>query len=1243
MKKLFKKSISCIVAVLMVLSSMPFTALTANAALVKQDIAVWDAANVTTATPGTGTKFTHTDSSTNVSINGVHWGSASKADGNGYVTFNNATISSEAGFASLNIKGDVWTFSSKFATTGSGQDDQNTQQTTNDDSTIFGIGTATTRNYSPSDAVKRSGMAADLVNITKNGNIYLAGSSTSSGNVGDVISTSADDVKTLTVAYENGNLTISLGETPAYEGTVDEALFSQGVSNFFIGTSAQVYAGGTAPYYGLTNAGHYTYGTHLYSLSASVSYDPTIVPPSENAQIAKNNIDHANRTYNNVSITGADTNYMNGVIKGTSFGGSTTATVNGFSDSTSTKHESKVHGLTDGVAIYTGSGCDIRFPVVYEHLNGGNKTGVTHYLGIDHLYFSSGNFQLGQDTWKRCSGWNNLTDDSDNSHDFSALSTGNVDRAENSSSGRFTGTDKKYWKNCIKYTGSVNTDTYYEKLTSAEFNYQADYTWTWWAWSTKWSSNSNYTSTFSSNFGLYVLNYAPLKEIIESEDFKSNFERIYNNRANYNETERENYFDVMADITTFDLSTRAMTTEDEVRAVATEIKGMVERYNQYKSPSLLGNIVTFVNANGDTVESRLVPDGNAIGAFPENTAVQGGITGYEGIHYTYTWDTTLTAESTVDADVTIREKENGVDCSGGEATCISKARCSVCGYEYGSVNANNHKNTRTVAAQDSTCTEAGWEAYTYCDDCNKVVGEKVDLPLARHDYEVTKKDDTYHTYNCKNCTDSYDEAHDWGEYVVTTPATCTDNAVETATCTVDGCGATTSREVADSALGHDYQYAELDADNHTVTCSRCDLNETKPHDFGDGNVCSLCGYVKTTIDRTAYDDAVADYDATISAPDYETMYTAQSRDAYEKAVAAAKINDFTSQAVIDAATSAIVSAKTKLCLANVDIKVYLVDEIGVATEITELSTTKPYGTKVTVDVTDKLAANQMISKWTIQTQGTAVTTKLSTVESAIDIIATEPTDVYVSYVESASTEADPVVYSKVSFISKNGAVAFVKYVEEGTTLDTTTADLKLEIPFYEFKGWSKDTIYADGSDIEVKAIYEFIENTDNRCNVHYNGTTKSYAYDSFVYLFGAEGENLALSTDGTEANIITYLNENAFYAPHTENIYVIKVTTQKASIGITGSYSTSTDTATTYAFNCKFFVPDGCTVVEYGLIGTAGGVSKKIKGEKSSDRGEFTVKITASGLSSMNGQAYLTYRTSGGELKTIYSTTVTQA
>ncbi len=1244
MKKLFKKSISCIVAVLMVLSSMPFTALTANAALVKQDIAVWDAANVTTATPGTGTKFTHTDSSTNVSINGVHWGSASKADGNGYVTFNNATLSSEAGFASLNIKGDVWTFSSKFATTGSGLDDQNTQQTTNDNSTIFGIGTATTRNYSPSGAVKTSGMAADLVNITKNGNIYLAGSSTSSGTVANVLSSSADDAKILTVAYDNGNLTISLDGTTAYTGTVDTALFSQGVSNFFIGTSAQVYAGGKAPYYGLTNDGYYTYGTHLYSLSASVSYDPTNVPPSANATTVKTALDNDTykttySDYTNSSLTNT-TGYMQGIIKATSWQNVDTQ----FTFEASNTDTIRMHTLENAVGVYTGAG-SVVFPIVLEHVKTANGTNIERNIGFDHVSLNNGgNFAFGNSTWKRCNSYTDWGDNSDNTHDFSSLSNGNVARDESSGNGRFGVNEQKLWKNNITYSGTISDSTYYDELSSATLNLQADYTIHWrnnrWdSW--KWSNASNFNTNINTNSSMYVINFAPLKNIMTSNEFESNFYNIYNNRAKYNETERENYFSVMADIVNFDLSTKTMTTENEVSAVAREIKGLVDRYNQYKSPTSLGNTVTFVNASGSTIESRFVQNGNAIGAFPENTGV---VRGDFDNHYTYTWDTTLTPESTVDSDITIREKENGAHCSGGTATCVNRAICSVCGNQYGSVNANNHINTRTVDAKASTCTEAGWEAYTYCDDCNKVVGEKVDLPLARHDYEVTKKDDTYHTYNCKNCTDSYDEAHDWGEYVVTTPATCTGNAVETATCTVAGCGATTSREVADTALDHDYQYAELDADNHTVTCSRCDYSAQAPHRFDENNTCTDCGYVKVTIDTTAYDNAVAEYEEIIGAGDYAEKYTEASRTAYQEAVEAAKRDSFATKEEVDAAVAAILSAKTKLVYAKADVNVYIARE-GVEPVLVE-TISKNYGETADINVADKLSAGEQILKWVIETQDTKVNTKLATTDTTVSMVVTEPADVYVHIATEKSTEA--VQYSKVSFISKNGAVSFVKYVPAGTTLYTNTVD-GVEIPFYEFKNWDKASVTADGNDIEVKAVYEFIGTVDDKCNVHYEGFengVKEYTYDSFVYLFGAEDKTLALSTDGTVENIITYLNENAFYAPHTKDIYVIVVDSQQPSIGITGSYASSTDTKKTAAFNCKFFLPAGCTVVEYGLTATSStGKSIKIKAEAASARGEYCVKVSmdkTSTVTSVEGVAYLTYMDADNNLQTIHSTSVTQ-
>ena len=74
MKKLFKKSIACLIAVLMVFSSMPFTAITANAAEVKTNIDVW-AASRATANTASGDRYSYKDSITEKTISGIQWGS----------------------------------------------------------------------------------------------------------------------------------------------------------------------------------------------------------------------------------------------------------------------------------------------------------------------------------------------------------------------------------------------------------------------------------------------------------------------------------------------------------------------------------------------------------------------------------------------------------------------------------------------------------------------------------------------------------------------------------------------------------------------------------------------------------------------------------------------------------------------------------------------------------------------------------------------------------------------------------------------------------------------------------------------------------------------------------------------------------------------------------------------------------------------------------------------------------------
>ena len=88
---------------------------------------------------------------------------------------------------------------------------------------------------------------------------------------------------------------------------------------------------------------------------------------------------------------------------------------------------------------------------------------------------------------------------------------------------------------------------------------------------------------------------------------------------------------------------------------------------------------------------------------------------------------------------------------------------------------------------------------------------------------------------------------------------------------------------------------------------------------------------------------------------------------------------------------------------------------------------------------------------------------------------------------------------------------------------------------------------------------------------------------------------------------------------------------------------TNDDGTKTAAFNCKFYVPDDIgEVVEYGMIATSSKGSMKIKAEKASDRGEYCIKVSAKVVPSITGVAYLTYKTAGGELVTIYSNEVIQ-
>lgn len=87
--------------------------------------------------------------------------------------------------------------------------------------------------------------------------------------------------------------------------------------------------------------------------------------------------------------------------------------------------------------------------------------------------------------------------------------------------------------------------------------------------------------------------------------------------------------------------------------------------------------------------------------------------------------------------------------SGGTATCIEKAKCSICGKEYGDLGSHVMKKTE---AKKATCTEDGNTEYYTCEICGKIFSDKnglVEIQLS--DTVIKAKGHSYENGKCTLC------------------------------------------------------------------------------------------------------------------------------------------------------------------------------------------------------------------------------------------------------------------------------------------------------------------------------------------------------------------------------------------------------------------------------------------------------------------------------------------------------------
>ena len=402
--------------------------------------------------------------------------------------------------------------------------------------------------------------------------------------------------------------------------------------------------------------------------------------------------------------------------------------------------------------------------------------------------------------------------------------------------------------------------------------------------------------------------------------------------------------------------------------------------------------------------------------------------------------------------------------------------------------------------------------------------------------------------------------------------------------------------------------------------------------------CTECGNV--FLDLDAWNKAAQEH-ITITINDI-SKYTNESMDEYNALAneAIALRNRATTQEDVDKATAMLLSAQTVLCKKSVTVTLVYDNDGNEATHETK---TVSYGE------TYDAVSDKNVEKWTVSTDNGATTTRLNTYDKTVSIVVTKDVVIKAYQTDEEQTEAS----SKVTFYGKNNVVVAVRYVAKGTELPTNTVGVP-KIPFYDEGKWDKETVTGTGSDISVKAVYETTQAEDELCGVHYDGFeggVKKYSYDSYVYLTGANTtKKYALYSDEARTKLLTILDGIDFYAPKTKDIYVGEYTGEdKASIGITGSFNQRTETPTgtikSAVYNCKFYLPEGATVVEYGLEVTLNGKTARVKAESKSERNEYSISLNApisSKITAVDGRAYVTY-TLDGKTTTIYSETVNQA
>lgn len=132
-------------------------------------------------------------------------------------------------------------------------------------------------------------------------------------------------------------------------------------------------------------------------------------------------------------------------------------------------------------------------------------------------------------------------------------------------------------------------------------------------------------------------------------------------------------------------------------------------------------------------------------------------------------------------------QNNSVACSGGEATCSSKAVCAVCHTAYGGIDDQNHKWDAGKVTKAATCTHEGEKTFTCEYDNMHTKTETIAINKNAHDYGSWQRcDEKRHKRVCVNDSTHIDYANHKFVEKIDKPATASEDGSKHEECAVCG-------------------------------------------------------------------------------------------------------------------------------------------------------------------------------------------------------------------------------------------------------------------------------------------------------------------------------------------------------------------------------------------------------------------------------------------------------------------------